>query len=106
MLYALGIEECRSHGSLYREIDILRNVAGDRSNAQCIELGNDDADHGAVAIEKWATAVSRLDRCRDLQEPAVVGEASQCSDNAGGDIAAGREGSRQRKAVHDDVFTL
>jgi hypothetical protein len=29
MLYALGVEERRGHGSLDGEIDILRNVAGD-----------------------------------------------------------------------------
>jgi hypothetical protein len=41
-----------------------------------------------------------------LQEPAVVGEAGQRRHIAGGDVAARRKRSRQRKSVHDDIFPL
>ena len=89
MRHPLSVEKRGGHRSLYGKIDILGNIAGSRSNRERVQFCNDDAGDGPVPVEKRAAAVPRLDRCGDLQEPAIVPKPGKRGDVASGDVAPG-----------------
>ena len=61
MRYLMRIEKRRRHGSFYGEIHVLWNVAGRRSDPQCVELGNYDANYVSPSVEKGADLIVLID---------------------------------------------
>ncbi|WP_134499239.1 hypothetical protein [Microvirga pakistanensis] len=67
-----AFQEAGDNRRLYREVHVLRHVTGRLNHLHGVELRDHGLDQIPVCIEKWATAVSCLDRGSYLEMTDVV----------------------------------
>ncbi len=100
----MGVEERACCAFADGEIHILRQLAGQTCQLERVQPADYDANDMARLIKDWPTTVSRLDRCRDLDQAAVVSRAGERADSARRDVRFGGQEAPQRVADHDDVI--
>jgi hypothetical protein len=87
----MGVQELADNRALDSKIDVLRERASSLRDRQLINPSGYNANHVSAEIEERATAVSGLDRCRELKNAAVVVYPSKGRNGAGSNLWACRQ---------------
>ena len=101
----MGLEERAGGAFADGEVHILRQLAGQTCQLDRVQPTDHDANDMARLIKDWPTTVPWLDRCRDLDQAAVVSRAGERADGARRDARFGGQEASQRVANHDDVVS-
>ena len=69
--HVLPVEECPRSAGADSEVHVLRQLAGQPRQLERVQPTDHDANDMTGLIKDWPTAVSRLDRCCDLDAIAA-----------------------------------